>query len=106
MNEKQPFQVTPNAHDVEAFCRRHGIIRLSFFGSAVRGDVAADSDVDVMVEFDRGRTPGLEFFTMHEELSEILGRDVDLLTRAEVEASENYIFRKHALRHVRTIFEG
>lgn len=66
---------------IEEFCRRHGIRRLAFFGSVTRGDFGPDSDVDVLVEFEKGREPGLAFFGMEEELSRIVGRKVDLNTR-------------------------
>lgn len=62
------------------FCRRHHIRKLSFFGSVLRDDFGPDSDVDVLVEFEGGRTPGMAFFTLDEELSAILGRKVDLTT--------------------------
>jgi len=65
---------------VAEFCRRHGIRRLSFFGSILREDFGPNSDVDVLVEFEPGRVPGLAFFGMQEELSNILGRQVDLNT--------------------------
>ena len=65
---------------VEAFCRRHHIRRLALFGSVLRDDFRKDSDVDVLVEFEPGHTPGLAFFSMQDELSEILGRRVDLQT--------------------------
>ena len=62
------------------FCRQHHIRLLAFFGSVLRDDFGPDSDVDVLVEFQAGHTPGLEFFAMPEELSAILGRRVDLNT--------------------------
>ncbi len=62
------------------FCRRHHIRKLSVFGSALREDFRPDSDLDVLVEFDREHTPGLAFFGMEQELSELLGRKVDLNT--------------------------
>ena len=62
------------------FCRRHHIRRLSFFGSVLREDFGPDSDVDVLVEFEPGRAPGLAFISMEYELSEIMGRKVDLNT--------------------------
>lgn len=62
------------------FCRRNHIRKLSLFGSVVRDDFKPDSDVDVLVEFEPGYTPGLQFFAMQTELSEILGRPVDLNT--------------------------
>ena len=65
---------------VEAFCRRNQIRRLAFFGSVLRDDFTPESDVDVLVEFEPGARVGLKFFGMEQELSEILGRKVDLNT--------------------------
>ena len=62
------------------FCRRHGIRKLSFFGSVLRKDFGPDSDVDVLVEFAPGHTPGLEIVDIEEELSRLFGgRRVDLV---------------------------
>jgi uncharacterized protein len=66
---------------IAAFCRRHHIRRLALFGSVLRDDFRPDSDIDVLVEFEPGHTPGFAFFSMQDELSEILGRKVDLHTR-------------------------
>ncbi len=65
---------------IAEFCRRHHIRRLSVFGSALRPDFTPQSDVDILVEFEDGHTPGLAFFAMESELSSILGRTVDLNT--------------------------
>ncbi len=65
---------------IAAFCRKHHILKLSFFGSLLRDDFGPDSDIDVLVEFEPGHTPGLAFFKMQVQLSKILGRDVDLNT--------------------------
>ncbi|MFP4058532.1 MAG: nucleotidyltransferase family protein [Candidatus Brocadiia bacterium] len=62
------------------FCRRHHVRRLAFFGSVLRHDFEPGSDVDVLVEFEPGHAPGLGFFAMEQELSELLGRKVDLNT--------------------------
>ena len=62
------------------FCERHHIRRLALFGSVLRDDFTPESDVDVLVEFEAGRTPGFAFVRMQDELSEILGRRVDLNT--------------------------
>ncbi|HVT26896.1 MAG TPA: nucleotidyltransferase family protein [Lacipirellulaceae bacterium] len=62
------------------FCRRHRIRRLALFGSILRDDFRPDSDVDVLVEFEPGVRTGLRFFEMQDELSNILGRRVDLNT--------------------------
>ena len=50
------------------------------FGSVLTDRFGPDSDVDVLVEFEDGHTPGLAFFAMQDELSKILGRPVDLNT--------------------------
>ena len=62
------------------FCRLNGIRRMALFGSVLRDDFRPDSDVDVLVEFEPGKTPGLKFFGLQDELSEMLGRCVDLNT--------------------------
>jgi predicted nucleotidyltransferase len=65
---------------IDAFCKKHHIGKLSFFGSVLREDFGPQSDVDVLVEFEPGHVPGLAFFAMENELSEILGHKVDLNT--------------------------
>lgn len=63
-----------------SFCQKHHIRQLSFFGSVVRDDFGPQSDIDVLVEFEPGHTPGFDFFLMEAELSQLLGRKVDLQT--------------------------
>ena len=66
---------------VSAFCRRHHIARLALFGSVLRDDFRDDSDVDVLVEFQPGHVPGLDFIRIERELSQLLqGRRVDMVT--------------------------
>jgi uncharacterized protein len=67
--------------ELAGFCRENHISKLSLFGSVLREDFGPDSDVDVLVEFEEGHTPG--FFglaRMEEELSELVGRKADLRT--------------------------
>jgi predicted nucleotidyltransferase len=61
-----------------AICCRYRVRELSVFGSAARGDMRPGSDVDILVEFEPGTQPGLGFFRLEEELSELFGRRVDL----------------------------
>ena len=67
---------------IAEFCRRHHIRRLAFFGSVLREDFRPDSDVDVLVEFEPGHTPGfIGLYQMEEELSTVLaGHRPDLVT--------------------------
>jgi hypothetical protein len=69
---------------IAEFCRRHHVWRLALFGSALREDFGPASDVDILVEFEPGHTPGLAFLAMEAELSEVLERKVDLHTPASL----------------------
>jgi len=73
-------RISVDREKIAEFCRRHHISRLSLFGSVLREYFGPASDVDVLVEFEPGHTPGLAFFSMEEELSQIIGRNVDLNT--------------------------
>lgn len=75
-------QIEIPKEEIARFCRRHHIRRLALFGSVLRDDFTPASDVDVLVEFEPGHTPGLAFITMQDELSNLLGRNVDLNTPA------------------------
>jgi hypothetical protein len=86
-------QIVVPREQIEEFCRRHHIRRLSLFGSVLRSDFGPDSDVDVLVEFETGFVPGLAFFGMEQELSQIIGRKVDLNTPAFLSS----YFREEAL---------
>lgn len=75
-------QIAIDREQIRDYCRRHGMRKLSLFGSVLREDFTAESDVDVLVEFYPDRIPG--FFALvraEDELSTLLGgRKVDLVT--------------------------
>ena len=77
-------KVSVDQERLAEFCRQNGVRRLAVFGSALRDDFGPDSDVDVLIEFEPGRTPGLRFFWMQEELSRLFDRTVDLHTPASL----------------------
>jgi len=77
-----PSRLSIPLDNVTAFCRRHHIRWLALFGSVLRDDFCAGSDVDVLVEFEPGHVPGFRFIAVQEELAELLGRRVDLNTLA------------------------
>lgn len=90
---------------IAGFCRGNHIRSLSLFGSVLRDDFRPDSDVDVLIEFEAGQEPGLmELVAMQDELSQILGRNVDMVERRAVEKSENYIRRRHVLESVEPVY--
>ena len=79
MAREFPIEIPYEA--VAEFCKRNRIRKLSLFGSVLRDDFTPDSDIDVLVEFEDGYQPGLEFFGMGRDFSQIIGRKVDFLTR-------------------------
>ena len=76
------------------------------FGSAVRDDFGPDSDVDLLVSFaEEARHSLLDMVRMEEELKDIFGREVDLVSRRAIERSRNYLRRKAILDSAETIHE-
>jgi len=96
--------------DVDAVadvCRRHGILRLALFGSVLTDAFGPESDVDVLVEFRAGSEPG--FFALArigDELCELFGRPVDVVTRSSVEGSANYLRRQRILGSARVVHDA
>jgi hypothetical protein len=82
---------------IEEFCRRWKVSELALFGSVLRDDFRPDSDVDVLVTFERGARPSLDdWLDMEDELTAMFGRRVDLVEKARV---ENPFIRRHILEH-------
>ena len=80
---------------IASFCKKHHIRKLSIFGSVLRDDFGPNSDIDILVEFEPGKTPGFfHLFDMEEELSAILGgRKVDIRTPEDL----SHYFREEVL---------
>jgi uncharacterized protein len=90
-----PSRIHLNRQDIEYFCKKHHIRRLALFGSVLRKDFGPQSDIDVLIEFDPEHVPGLiRLAGMEQELSELLGRKVDLRTPEDLSP----YFRKEVLR--------
>lgn len=84
------------------FCRRHCIRRLALFGSVLRTDFREDSDIDVLVEFASGHTVGLiRLAGIERELSEMLGRKVDMRTPADL----SRYFRDEVVRGAEVLYD-
>lgn len=93
------------ARAVGAFARSHGIERLELFGSILTSSFGPESDVDVLATYAPDRTPSLLELADHEtELSAILRRPVDLVTRPGIERSENARRRSRILESARTLY--
>jgi predicted nucleotidyltransferase len=85
------------------FCRKNHIRKLSVFGSAVRGRLEPDSDIDLLVEFEQDCTPGLfSIVRMEMELAEFIGRKVDLRTPADL----SQYFRDEVMRDAQIQYQS
>lgn len=82
------------------FCEQHHIRKLSLFGSVLRDDFTDSSDIDVLVEFQPGNTPGLAIVAMQDELTQLWGRTVDLRTPAEL----SRYFREQVMEEAMVIY--
>ena len=100
MDRTYPIEI-PYA-ELAAFCRANGIRKLSLFGSVVRDDFTPESDIDVLVEFEEGKTPGFRYFGIQRELGEMLGRNVDLLTP---DGLSKY-YRDEVLRQAELVYDA
>ena len=98
------LQIEFDRERLEMFCRRQGVRRLAFFGSVLREDHGSDSDVDVLVEFQPGRTPSFfELFDMEDELSTLFdGRKVDLRTPEDL----SIYFREEVRRSAELFYDA
>jgi uncharacterized protein len=82
-------------------CRRYRVHELAVFGSAARGDMRPDSDIDILVEFQPEAEIGLwEFARMERELRELLSRNVDLVSKRGLKPR----VRPYILRDAKVIY--
>lgn len=89
-----PVRFNVSEKRLEEFCRKHHIRKLSLFGSVLREDFRPDSDIDVMVEFETGHVPGFNIVDIEKELSDIVGRKIDLRTPKDL----SKYFREQVVR--------
>ena len=86
-----------NRDELGQFCRQNGIARLELFGSALRDDFRAESDVDLLATLRADARPTLlDWAEMQEKLAELFHRPVDLVSRRAIERSRNP-YRKNSI---------
>ena len=87
------------------FCHRWQICEFSLFGSVLREDFRPDSDLDILVDFCPEAKRGLrEALQMQDELESLFDRKVDLIPKAAIARSENWLRRKNILESAKTIY--
>ena len=98
-------RIAIDAKMISAFCRKWKITELALFGSVLREDFRPDSDVDILVTFaPDARWSLLDHITMQDQLSHLLGRKVDLISRRGIERSENYLRKRAILSSAEVIY--
>lgn len=92
-----------DAEQLRSYCVEQGIRRIRVYGSVNRPDFdPSRSDIDVLVDFVPGRTPGFHFFELADGLARILGRPVDLSTERMLSRH----FRDEVLRQARVLYDA
>jgi hypothetical protein len=100
-----PMDLGISPEKIVEFCRRWKISRLAVFGSAVRGKLRADSDIDLLATFAPDADWSMfDHYRMEDELVAILGREVDLVSKEAIEESANPIFRRQILGSAKEIY--
>lgn len=90
---------------IAEFCDRWQVTEFALFGSVLRDDFRPDSDVDILITFAPEAKRGLtETLQMRDELQVIFNREVDLIVKAAIERSENWLRRKNILEAAQTIY--
>jgi len=91
--------------NIKQFCKKWNIKELSLFGSSITNRFNNDSDIDILISFGKNSHYGLfELVEMKNELENILGRQVDLVTRKSVERNSNYIRSKSILSNLKLLY--
>jgi uncharacterized protein len=97
--------INPPIEAIADFCERWQVIEFALFGSVLRSDFRADSDIDIMVQFHPDAHPTFSSLDqMEAALKAIFERDVDLITRQGIEASSNYLRRQEILASAQVIY--
>jgi predicted nucleotidyltransferase len=99
--------ITLPLQEIAVLCGKYGVEKLDVFGSVLRDDFSPESDVDFLVVFkNNDYGPWMsKLVDFEEDLSKLLGRRVDVMSRHGVGQSENYIRRRHILSSARTLYK-
>ena len=89
-----------DAARLEQVCERYGVVRLAVFGSMARGEARADSDVDLLYVLAPGARLGFDLFDLEDELCEVFGRRVDLVSQRSL----HRLIRDQVLSEARTLY--
>jgi predicted nucleotidyltransferase len=109
LSQPQELRIELPQEALAAICRKYGVSELAVFGSVLRDDFdPARSDVDLLVRFidDDAGDWGSKYLDLREDLEELLGRKVDVVSWRGIEQSTNPYRRDHILKHARRVYEN
>jgi predicted nucleotidyltransferase len=99
------IQMSVSPKKVATFCKRWKVAEFALFGSVVRNDFSSNSDIDALVSFAPQSNWSLfDHIRMKQELKEIFGREVDLVTRRALEQSRNALLRSEILSTAKVLY--
>ena len=104
LNSRLQLRLGITTEQLAEFCQRWKVTELALFGSVLRDDFSANSDIDILVSFTPNHAWGLEFIQMREELATLFERPVDLLTRQSIMNSHNVLRRQAILDAAEIIY--
>lgn len=104
INPYQRLNIRPS--QLEKVCRQWQIVEVCLFGSVLRDDFNAKSDIDILVSFaDDAKITFFDLDTIEEQLGNLFNRPVDVVTKGAIEQSRNWIRKKNILENSKVIYE-
>ena len=103
INPDQRFNIQPN--QLQEICQQWQITELALFGSVLRDDFNAESDIDVLVSFaEEAKITFFDLDTIESQLSKLFNRPVDIVTKQAIEQSHNWIRKNNILNNAKIIY--
>ena len=106
MNKTKMKNINLDTETISKICQNWQIVELALFGSVLREDFNSNSDIDILVSFaDDAKITFFDLDDLEQEFSQLFNRPVDVVTKAAIEQSHNWIRRKNILENSQIIYE-
>ena len=106
MNKTKMKNINLDTETISKICQNWQIVELALFGSVLREDFNSNSDIDILVSFaDDAKITFFDLDDLEQEFSQLFNRPVDVVTKAAIEQSHNWIRRNNILGNFQIIYE-